>query len=96
MEALTHLSLQNPLAFGETLRSLVYPNEAYRKIEIPKKWLENKSITPFLPNFSTRFALNYHDRDEVSWQICTRKECELKGSSFEEFKTVFAPPADKK
>lgn len=92
IETLTHLSLQNPLAFGETLRSLVYPDNAYRKIEVPKKWLENKSVTPFLPNFSTRFALSYHENDEVSWQICTRTECELKGNTLDEFKAVFSAP----
>ena len=94
IETLVHLSLQNPLAFGETLRALVYPDEAYRKIEVPKKWLENRSLNPFLPNFSSRFALFYHENDETSWQICTRTECELKGNSFEEFKKVFTPPKE--
>lgn len=91
---LTHLSLQNPLAFGETLRALVYPEEAYRKIEVPKTWLENKSLQPFLLNFSSRFALSYHaDRGE-QWQICTTTECELQGETVEEFAKVFTPPQE--
>jgi uncharacterized protein YyaL (SSP411 family) len=45
IETITHLSLQNPLVFGETLRSLVYPDEAYRKIEVPLEWLKNNSFS---------------------------------------------------
>lgn len=91
IQTLTHLSLQNPLAFGETLRALVYPDEAYRKIEVPLGWLKNRSLHPFLVNFSVRFALKYHQEDNDNWQICTLKECELKGSSLAEFKNVFTP-----
>lgn len=89
IETLTHLSLQNPLAFGETLRALVYPDEAYRSVEVPVRWLKNKSLQPFLTNFSLRFALKYHQEENDHWQICTKKACELKGTSFEEFKNVF-------
>ena len=94
VETLTHLSLQNPLAFGESLRALVYPDEAYRKIEVPKKWLENKSLHPFFANFSGRFVLYYQENDENSWQINTLKEVELKGTNFSEFKSVFMPPKE--
>lgn len=89
LETLTHLSLQNPLGFGESLRALVYPPEAYRKIEIPKSWYKNGSFFQFFPNFSVRFALTSHNREDNSWQICTKNECELSGKTFEEFSDVF-------
>lgn len=89
IDTITHLSLQNPLAFGETLRALVYPDEAYRKIEVPKNWLTTHKFTPFFPHFSVRFALNYTKEENNKWQVCTLKECELTGTSFEEFETIF-------
>lgn len=89
LETLTHLSLQNPLGFGESLRALVYPPEAYRKIVVPKAWYKNGSFYEFFPNFSVRFALTSHERDDNSWEICTNTECELSGSTFDEFKDVF-------
>lgn len=91
-ETLTHLSLQNPLAFGETLRSLVYPIDAYRKIEVPRSWTTDTEYLKFFPNFSVRFALTYHDRDDDTWQICTQTSCELQGKGIEEFSKVFTPP----
>jgi uncharacterized protein YyaL (SSP411 family) len=94
MDNLTHLSLQNPLAFGETLRALVYPEEAYRKIEVPLTWLKNHSFQQFFTNFSTRFALSYHENENENWQICTTKECELQGSGIEEFGKVFSSPEE--
>jgi len=94
IETLTHLSLQNPLAFGETLRALVYPDEAYRKIEVPKKWYQDRRIDPFFSNFSVRFALCAHEEENHDWQICSALECELMGNNFEEFKKVFTPQVD--
>ncbi len=91
LEVLTHLCLKNPLGFGESLRGLVYPTEAYRKIEVPKSWYDDGSFFEFFPNFSARFALCPVEQDDNSWQICTATECELKGSSFEEFRKVFKP-----
>ena len=73
LETLTHLALQNPLGFGESLRALVYPPQAYRLIEVPKAWYKNGSFYQFFPNFSIRFAITSHDRDDNSWQICNAK-----------------------
>lgn len=91
IETLTHLSLQNPLGFGESLRALVYPPQAYRLIEVPKSWYKDGSFFEFFPNFSIRFAITSHDRDDNSWQICNLKECEISGKSLAEFKDVFKP-----
>lgn len=95
IETLTHLCLQSPLGFGESLRGLVYPPEAYRKIEVPKSWYENGSFFEFFPNFSVRFALCPQVKADDSWQICTATECEIQGSSFEEFREVFKPQKTK-
>lgn len=91
-EVLTHLSLQNPLMFGETLRALVYPDEAYRKIDIPLSWLKENKFGKYYPHFSARFAINFHE--EENWQICTYKECELAGNSLDEFDKIFSAPAE--
>jgi len=89
METITHLSLQNPLVFGETLRSLVYPEDAYRKIEVPLEWLKNNSFSKYYPHFSVRFALNFTESKDDKWQVCTTKECELSGSTLKEFADIF-------
>lgn len=97
IDSLTHLSLQNPLAFGETLRALVYPDEAYRKVEVPKAWIKQGRFQQFLINFSHRFALTYHEREDDKWQICTATECEVQGSGHDEFTSIFkAAPQDDK
>ena len=93
-EFMTHLSLQHPLAHGEALRALTYPDDVYRKITVPKKWLFEGEFTRFLPHFSQRFVLEYHEDENVKWQICTLKECELQGDGIEEFIKVFDTPVE--
>ena len=87
IEELTHLSLQNPLAFGETLRALTYPDEAFKIIQIPLKWIEEDKIQHFYPRFSSRFAITYSD--EQKWSISNLKVVELSGSDFNSFKDTF-------
>ena len=89
-ENLTHLSLQNPLSFGESLRGLTYPDEAYRKVEIPHAWIKNNIFHPYISNFSQRFAINYHTKNEESWEIGNLTECEIRGEGIEEFKKIFS------
>lgn len=89
IEIIKNLSLQNPLVFGESLRALIYPDEAYRKISVPKAWFKDNSIYEYFPRFSHRFAICSHTDDDQSWQIFTFKECELKGVGIQEFKGVF-------
>jgi uncharacterized protein YyaL (SSP411 family) len=88
-ETLTHLSLQNPLMFGETLRALVYPDEAYRSIEVPISWLKKNIFSRYYPHFSVRFALNFVDEETEKWSISTYKEVEISGSSLLEFEEIF-------
>jgi uncharacterized protein YyaL (SSP411 family) len=90
-ELLTHMSLYNPLNFGEAMRALTYPEMAYKKVEIPKAWLINNKIQKFFPFFSHRFTLDFHERDDEKWQLCNHRECELTGLDFEEFNTAFTP-----
>ena len=88
-ETLTHLSLQNPLGFGETLRALTYPDEAFRKIEVPISWLQEENFMRFIPNFSIRFTLTYQETDKESWQVCNLKECEHAGKGIDSFIKIF-------
>lgn len=92
IDTLTHLSLQNPLMFGESLRALVYPDEAYRKVDIPFSWVKNNKFGKYYPHFSSRFAINFHEKE--NWQICTYKECELAGETLDEFDKIFSPPQE--
>lgn len=89
LENLTHLSLQSPLTFGETLRALVYPENAYRKVEVPLSWLKNRSFYPFFINFSNRFSLTYHQNETEAWKIFTTTQCEFQGSGLDEFSKIF-------
>lgn len=92
METLTHLCLQNPIGFGESLRALSYPDIAFKKIEVPLNWLTSNQLKPFDANFSTRFVIVYHKRQDQKWQICNMRECELQGDGIEEFSNIFKAP----
>lgn len=89
-EKLTHEVLKNPIPGGEALRALTYPDEAYRVIKLPKEWLKLDRFVNFLPYFLARFILDYTDETQ-EWQICSMKQCELKGVGLEEFIQVLAP-----
>lgn len=93
IEELTHLTLQNPLAFGESLRALTYPDEAFKILEIPLKWIEEEKIQAFYTRFSSRFAITYNQKD--SWSIKNNKVTEVSGEDFESFKETFKNEQDK-
>lgn len=86
-DTLTHLSLQNPLMFGETLRALTYPDEAYRSMQIPIEWLKKNIFSKYYPHFSVRFAINFVE--DSKWSISTYKEVEVAGESLKEFEEIF-------
>lgn len=90
-ELVLHTALQHPIAAGEALRAFTYPDEIYRKIEVPKNWLRLPEFNQFMPSFASRFMLEYHDREDNSWQICNNKVCEVTGTTIEEFIDVFTP-----
>lgn len=94
VETLKDVCLSNPLGFGEMLRAMIYPDEAFKKIKIPLHWLKENKIQALFPNFSARFALVYSEDNKDGWEICNHQACEMKGESFEEFLKVFTPSKD--
>ena len=95
IENLKQASLTNPLGFGEMMRAMVYPDEAYKKISMPVKWLKENKAQALFPNFSARFALTYNTSEDESWEICGNKSCEAEGKGFEDFKKIFFPDQNK-
>ncbi len=91
VEFATQLSLHHPIAHGEALRALCYPADIYRKVLVPKKWLQDNKFINLLPHFPSRFVLDFHEEENQSWQFWSLKGEELKGQEFEEFSAVFMP-----
>lgn len=87
IDNLKQVALSNPLLFGESLRALTYPELAYKKIEIPKNYREDKRLQPLFSSFPSRFFIKYTENKD--WQICNHKECELTGKDIESFVKVF-------
>jgi hypothetical protein len=91
IEKCTHTVLKlNPLAAGEALRALTYPDLAYRLMTVPSIWANDERFMKFIPYFFTRFVIDYHDQKD-EWQICTIRSCELKGFGIEEFISILTP-----
>lgn len=91
IETLTHRSLKNPIASGEALRALSYPDNAYRVVEVPRKWLQNDQFLNFIPYFLSRFIFDYHDHDHEKWNISSIEKSELEGEGIESFIDSLAP-----
>ncbi|MBT3980357.1 MAG: thioredoxin domain-containing protein [Bacteriovoracaceae bacterium] len=93
-ELIRETSIQNillsPVSAGEGLRTFTYPEPVYRKLSLPKSWLDNTDFLFFISNFMPRFILDCKNTDD-KWQICNSKECELSGEGYQEFLKVFAP-----
>ena len=91
VENVTHTTLKiNPINSGEALRGLIYPDEAYRVIKVPKTWVQDERFINILPYFLSRFVIDYTSELNV-WQICNINSCELKGEGIEEFVQVLTP-----
>lgn len=86
---LSQFILTNPLGHGEGLRALVYPEEIFRKVEVPRSWIEKPEFQQMRSHFFSRFVLDYHSRDEESYQICTKEACEVSGKGIENFQGIF-------
>lgn len=82
-------SLLNPLGHGEGLRALTYPHQIYRKIEVPTTWIEKPEFQELRSHFFSRFVMDYHERGDESFQICTRDTCEVTNKGFDEFQNLF-------
>ena len=88
-EELSQFVLTNPLGHGEGLRALTYPLQIFRKIEVPSEWLEKPEFLEMRSHFFSRFVLDYHERKDDSFQICTKIACEAQGKGFDQFQGLF-------
>ena len=88
-ENLPQYTLTNPLGHGEGLRALTYPQEIFRKIEVPMEWLEKEEFLSMRTHFFSRFVMDYHDRKDDSYQICTMNACETSGKGLDQFQGLF-------
>ncbi|MFP5387098.1 MAG: thioredoxin domain-containing protein [Bacteriovoracia bacterium] len=81
--------LTNPLGHGEGLRAMIYPLNMFRKVEVPIEWIEKQEFLQMRTHFFSRFVLDYHERHDDSYQICTTKECEVTGKGIDKFQELF-------
>lgn len=88
-ETLTQLVLSNPLGHGEGLRALTYPQLIFRKIEVPIEWINDAEFLEMRNHFFSRFVMDYHDRKDDSYQICTIRVCEFTGTGIANLKALF-------
>lgn len=91
MENATAECLRFPIAAGESLRALTYPDKAFRVVKVPKKWLDLERFINFIPHFTNRFVLDFHDGENQKWQICNLDACEADGEGIEKFISTLAP-----
>ena len=90
-ESSIHESLKNPIACGEALRALTYPDDVFRVVKVPGQWLNEADFTSFINFFQNRFVLDFHNEDNQDWQICNLEACELQGSGLQSFIKTLAP-----
>jgi uncharacterized protein len=86
---LAQFALTNPLGHGEGLRALTYPDNIFRKVEVPRAWIEDRIFLEIRSHFFSRFVMDYHERDAESYEICTKLACEVSGKGIENFKNLF-------
>ncbi len=83
--------LSNPIGHGEGLRALTYPTNIFRKVEVPFEWIERQEFLEIRSHFFSRFVLDYHQKKDDSFQICTSDTCEVSAVGFENFQDLFKP-----
>ncbi len=91
IENVTSECLRFPIAAGEALRALTYPEKAFRVVKVPKDWLNLERFINFIPHFTHRFIIDYHDEKNQKWQICTYNSCETQGEDIENFISTLTP-----
>ncbi len=82
---------KDPLHHGETLRSLTYPDEAYKIIKAPKSWINEKDFTNLMTFFMPRFTFLYEEKEDQRWELCNMEQTELAGVGLEEFLKALRP-----
>lgn len=93
-DELVQLALTNPVGHGEAVRAFSYPFEIYRKVEVPRNWVNDEEFQRLRSHFLGRFVLCYHDREDESWQVCNRTACEKDGSGLESLLETFSSKED--
>ena len=88
-EDITQFVLTNPLGHGEGLRAMTYPLNIFRRIEVPIEWLEKLEFIEMRNHFFSRFVMDYHNRKDDSYQICTINTCEETGKGIVAFQELF-------
>ena len=81
--------LTNPIGHGEGLRALTYPQDIFRKVEVPFAWLEQPDFLEMRNHFFSRFLITYQTADSENYQICTRNSCEVQGKGLAKFRELF-------
>ena len=88
-QEMIQFTLTSPLGHGEGLRAFTYPQDIFRKVEVPLSWNENKEFQDMRMHFFNRFVMDYHERGDDTYQICTPTACEAQGKGFEKFQSLF-------
>jgi uncharacterized protein len=89
-EDMLQLALANPVGHGEALRAFTYPLDIYRKVEVPRDWVNEEEFQRLRSHFLGRFVLAYHDRNDDQWQVCNRNTCEKEGKGLEDLLETFS------
>jgi len=87
-EGIRKMTLLSPLGCGGGLRALCYPKAVYRKLEVPAAWLKEKDFLDFRAHLPARFVLDYHERNDQSWQVCSIHACTEQGKDLADFKKI--------
>lgn len=93
---LIQFTLRNPLAHGEALRALTYPQNVYRNLKCPKKWADDDKFLSQIHFFMPRFILSFENLSDDKWEICNENSCELNGEGLEELFNILAPKVESK
>lgn len=78
-------TLRNPLNHAQGLRSLCYPDNAYRVLKAPKAWVGKADFLNLWCQFLSRFVIDFDEsrNADESWQMCTASSCEFDGKSLQ-------------
>ncbi len=95
LQDMIQFTLTSPLGHGEGLRAYTYPQDIFRKVEVPFSWNEKREFQEMRTHFFSRFVMDYHSRNDESYQICTRDACEAQGTGFEQFQGLFKAREEK-
>jgi hypothetical protein len=83
--------LSYPLACGEALRALAFPDIAIRLVHVPLGWLKEEKFIEFIHFFTHRFVFDFHAEDNNKWKLCSKLACEKEGEGMEAFILALSP-----